>query len=410
MAAYSDSLRPDPAHGAGEPAPLELGEELRWSVRAALVQKLGELVSWPSSRIPPYERQFAADVLVGLLRTSSSEIRARVALGIAKIHEAPKALLRYLARDEFQVAQPLLEEGVGFDDSDLIATVRAGVSAHWGAIARRKQLSEPVVDALLQTNDVLTIETALRNDGARFSAQAIDLAVARSRMAPQLCQPIIHRLETRPTQALVLFWWSDAEARLSILRRFAVDRAVLLSELGEFFAPAAKEGWSDPEVRKALQLVERRQRNRQAIERSSWNSLEEAVARAEQGLDQPLMMEIGRLAGVKPQTGVHVFSDPGGEPIAVLAKATGLKRGALVSIWKGLRRPMGDPDSPDTAYGRMCLAYNFLSNAKAQTVLRYWNWSFTAESAAAATLGQGDEGDEFSAAQRNAALLLRRGG
>lgn len=406
MAANTDSTRFDAARPAGEPAPLELSEELRWSVRAALVQKLGELVSWPSSRIPPYERQFAADILVGLLRTSSGEIRARVAQGLVRIHDAPKALLRYLARDEIQVARPLLEEGLGFDDSDLIATIRAGVSAHWLAIARRKSLGEPVVDALVQTNDIPTIDAVLRNQGARFSAQAIDIAVARSRGAPQLNSAIIQRLEVRPTQALVLFWWADAETRLAILRRFAVDRAVLLSELGDFFAPAAREGWSDPEVRKALQLVERRQRSRQALERSAWGSLEEAVERAEQGLDMPLMQEIGRLAGVKPQTAVHVFSDPGGEPIAVLAKATGLKRLALASIWKGLRRPLGDPDQSDTPYGRMCLAYDVLSNAKAQTVLRYWNWSFTAEAAAA--LSPTAERSEFSAAERNASLLLRR--
>lgn len=406
MAGTSDSARFEGARQAGEPAPLDLSEELRWTVRAALVQKLGELVSWPSSRIPPYERQFAADILVGLLRTSNAEIRARVALGLVRIQDAPKALLRYLARDEFQIARPLLEEGVGFDDSDLIATIRAGVSAHWLAIAQRKSLGEPVVDALVQTNDTPTIEAVLRNPGARFSAQAIDIAVARSRGAPQLNSIIIQRSEVRPTQALVLFWWADAETRLAILRRFAVDRAVLLSELGEFFAPAAREGWSDPEVRKALQLVERRQRNRQAIERSSWGSLEEAVERAEQGLDMPLMQELGRLAGVKPQTAVHIFSDPGGEPIAVLAKATGLKRPALTSIWKGLRRAVGDSQKPDTPYGRMCLAYDFLSNAKAQTVLRYWNWSFTAESAAA--FGPEAERSEFSAAERNASLLLRR--
>lgn len=403
------AVQPDSPRSAQEPAPLDLRQEQRLEARAAIVQKLGELVSWPTSRIPPYERQLAADILVGLLRSSNGELRARVATGLAPIQDAPKALLRYLARDDITVSQTLLETGAGFDDSDLIATVRAGVSAHWTAMARRKAISEPVVDALVQTNDAPTIETLLRNANARFSAQAIDMAVARSRVAPQLIAPLIQRLEMRPTQALVLFWWCDAPARIAVLRRFAVDRAVLIAEMGEIFRLAAQEGWADPEARKAMQLVERRQRNRSAAERSPWGSLEAAVARAEEGLDTQLMHEIGHLAGIKPQTAVQILSDPGGEPIAVLAKATGLKRGALLSLWKGLRRPFGDVERQDTPFGRMMLAFETLSNAKAQTVLRYWNWSMTSEPAAAPLDLEDSEPFELSPAHRNAALLLRRG-
>ncbi len=125
------------------------------------MQRLCEIVSWPESRIPAHERQLAADILVGLLRTSSVELRKRCADGLVRINDAPKTLLRYLARDEIAVALSLLEGGVGFDDSDLIATARAGVTSHWHVLARRRGLSEPVTDALLQTGDIATIEAVL---------------------------------------------------------------------------------------------------------------------------------------------------------------------------------------------------------------------------------------------------------
>src|ERR1043166_623008 len=99
---------------AADQPPLEL--EQRAQSRAAIVQKLSEIVSWPESRIPAYERQLAADILVGLLRTSGVELRRRCATGLARVNDAPKALLRYLARDEISVASPLLEAGPGFDD------------------------------------------------------------------------------------------------------------------------------------------------------------------------------------------------------------------------------------------------------------------------------------------------------
>src|SRR5689334_18005333 len=142
--------RPDPRPEALS-GPLELGAEQRTLARTAIVQRLSDIVSWPESRIPAYERQLAADILVGLLRTSGVELRRRCASGLVRVHDAPKALLRYLARDEISVAAPLLEAGVGFDDSDLIPTARAGVSSHWHAIARRRNISEPVTDVLMQT-------------------------------------------------------------------------------------------------------------------------------------------------------------------------------------------------------------------------------------------------------------------
>jgi len=390
--------------------PLELTKANQPQARDALVQRLCDLVSWPESRIPAHERQLAADILVGLLRTSNVELRRRCAQGLTRINDAPKTLLRYLARDEITVAQTLLEDGVGFDDSDLIATVRAGMAAHWLAIARRKLLSEPVADILLQTGDVDVIEVVLRNMGARLSTQAIDLAVGRARQAPHLPAFLVARTELRPTQALVLFWWADFQARVHILRRFAIDRSVLLQELGDVFAIAAAEGWSDPDTRKTLQVIERRQRNRAAAAKSPYGSLEGALAAAETGIDRGLLNEIAHLAGIKPTTASQIFSDAGGEAIGVLCKAVGLKRASLISLWKSLRRPYGDPDTTNNPLGRTVYVFDTLATAKAQTVLRYWNWSFTADAVGIDRASYDDPELELRLARRNAALLFHRNG
>ncbi len=52
--------------------------------------------------------------------------------------------------------------------------------------------------------------------------------------------------------------------------------------------------------------------------------------------------EISYLSGLKPMTGAKIFTDPGGEPLAILCKATGLPRGAVRAWWRGLRRPETD--------------------------------------------------------------------
>ncbi|MBC7768123.1 MAG: DUF2336 domain-containing protein [Phycisphaerales bacterium] len=403
--ALPNQPRPDAAE---PPAPLELSVPHAAQARVALVSRLCEIVSWPESRLPAYERQLAADILVGLLRTSNVELRRRCAQGLARVTDAPKALLRYLARDEILVALPLLEAGAGFDDSDLVATVRAGVAAHWLAIARRRHLTESVTDALIQTGDTPCIEAVLKNQGTRLSTQGVDLVVARSRQAASLPPLVVSRPEIRPTQALVLFWWANFEARLQILRRFAVDRNVLIQELGDVFKLAAAEGWADADTRKTLQVIERRQRNRAAAAQSPYGSLEGALAAAERGVDRTLIHEIAHLAGIKPTTASQIFADPGGEAIGVFCKAVGLKRPLMIAFWRALRRPNGDPDVTNNPLGRAVYVFDTLATAKAQTVLRYWNWSFTADAANIERVSFDDNTLDLTLARRNAALLFNR--
>jgi uncharacterized protein (DUF2336 family) len=389
---------------------LELKLESALKSRAFLIQRLSDIVCWPATRIPPHERELAADVLVGLLRTASIEMRERCALRLAVIVDAPKTLLRYLARDVISVARPLLEHSPALDDSDLVATVRGGVKAHWLAIAQRRHVGEMVAEALVRTCDAQVVEAVLKNQGARLSVAAVDSAVLQSREAPQIPDLLGKRPETSPAQALTMFWWAGPDTRLQILRRFAVDRAVLCGELADLFALAAQEDWADPETRKAIALIERRQRNRKAAERSPFGSLENAIAAGAAGIDRQLVSEISYLAGIRPETGAKIMSDKGGEGIAVLCKATGLKRESLKALWRGLRRPESDPDNPLSPFGRVMTVFETVATLKSQTVLRYWNWSFTTGMTPtdAALMDAADEGLEFSPARRSAALVFGR--
>lgn len=374
--------------------------------RALIAQRLADIVTWPATRIAPHERQLAGDILVGLLRTADVDLRQRCATRLAQVVDAPKPVLRYLARDQIGVSAVLLENSPALDDSDLVATIHAGTTAHWTAIAHRRNLSETVTEALIRTEDAAVIEAALRNPFTKFSAVGVDLVVAQSRRHNKLASALLTREEIKPPQALTLFWWADSEARLHILRRFAVDRSVLLQEVSDLFVLAAEERWNDPQARMALQFIERRQRSRAAAERSSYKSLERAIeVMAEKGVSRELVIEIAHLCGVRPAIGARILTDPTGEPIAVLAKSVGLKRDLLVALWRALKR--AEDDDPTRPWQRTLYVFDTLATAKAQTVLRYWNWSLSAD--APANIDDVDPNDpdlEFSPARRTAALVM----
>src|SRR5690606_20058555 len=100
--------------------------------------------------------------------------------------------------------------------------------------------------------------------------------------------------------------------RRTILQRFAVSREGMQEVVEDVFAMAAAEGWQDPVSRKALQFIERRQRNRAAVDKSPYDSLEHAAATAAaEGLTRELAAELSYLSGIKPLTGAKILGDRG---------------------------------------------------------------------------------------------------
>jgi len=393
-------------------SPEESAPEGGFRARHALLKRLADVVSLPASRINAFERAVTGDLLVEMLRLASPEDRRRVAARLAPLAELPNALARMLLRDEPAIAGLLIEQCASLSDADLVACARDATTEHRFLMASRRALSEVVTETLLSFGESHVIEAVLRNNTARLSQTAIEGVVSLSRQEPQLCGPTLKRPELRPSGAYVMFWWSGPEDRRTILQRFAVSREVMQEVSEDVFAMAAAENWQDPVSRKALQFIERRQRNRAAIARSPYGGLEEAVAAAAaRGLNREVATEIAYLSGVKPVTGAKILGDPGGEPLAILCKATGLGKSDLANLWRSMRRPETGPDGavhPD--WNRVQITFDMLAVDRAQTVLRYWNWSLSSALTPALlrAIRQGEaEGlDDFSAPERAAMLAL----
>jgi len=371
------------------------------------------VVCLPASRINAFERAMTADLLVEMLRDAVVDEREKVARRLANLTEMPGVLVRLLLRDELPVARALLEHSPNLSDADLISCLYNSTQDHRRLIAQRRGVSEVVADALVDMDETPVIEALLRNELVRFSHQGLENIVASSRDNPQLIPLLLKRAELRPSHAYVMFWWSDAEARRTILQRFAVSREILQDAVGDVFPLASAEGWQDPLSRKALQFIERRQRNRAAIAKSPYDSLEDAIAAAQNGMTRETAEEISYLSGLKPMTGAKIFTDGGGEPLAILCKATGLPRGAVRALWRSLRRPETDASgTPTPGLERVLAAFDTIAVDRAQTMLRYWNWSLSSAMTPALlkAIREGDEAavDEYSVPQRAAMLALSR--
>lgn len=362
------------------PTDLEPSREAALASRARgiLLRRLADVVCLPTSRVNVFERAITADLLADMLREAEPAERKKVAARLAGMMEIPASLVGFLLRDEVGVAEELLINAAVLSDADLLDCARMTGLEHRRLIALRGGVSEVVCDVLIEFGEILVLECLLKNNDARFSTGGIETALSLTRGDTRLTSTLLKRPELRPAHAYMLFWWADAETRNAILRRFAVSREILQDAASDIFAMAARENWRDPVSRKALQFIERRQRSRFASDDDAAKSLEEAVAGAQHGLTPEIAEEISYLSGIKPVIGARIFADPGGEPIAVLCKATGLPKQAIRALWRGLKRSEVDGEGgPSPALERAMIVYDMIAVDRAQTVLRYWNWSMT---------------------------------
>jgi len=352
--------------------------------RRSLLRRLMDVVALPSSRGNIQDRAIAGDLLLEILIESDVAARELCARRLQEMSQAPKRLLRFLALDVPHVAQLLLADNKAFDDADLCHIVEHGQSAHRVYVAQRREIGPAVASAIAESGDPLAMRVLLENSQSRLSDRSVELMVAASRDAPALPPLLIQREEVRPAHALAMFWWSGPVERRHILLRFSAERTLLIDMCGDIFRYSATD--ADPVVRKVLQVIERRQRDRTAIDRSPHDSLEAAIdAAAITGITPEALMDIAALSGVKASTAERICQDPGGEGLAVLCKATGLKRPYLRALWTALHRPEDGPD-----FARVMEAYETIAVAKAQTVLRYWNWSLSAAFSPEAAAGSDD--------------------
>ncbi len=381
-------------------------------VRRALAKRLSDVICIPASQLPPQERHMAGDVLVELLRDADISLRASVAKRLVMLNEAPRTILVILAKDKIEVAKHILEKSKSLTDSDLIQIARKVTTEHRFMMAQRRHISDAVVDVLVEFLEENVVEMLLKNKGAHFSETALQRILTVSRSHQPYVGLLAKRDETRPSHGLTMFWWADTKHRKLILQRFGVTRAVLQQSCADLYPLAAAEGWNDSAARQALQFIERRQRNRAAMARSKFASLEDAIDEVEKtGMSREMADEISYIAGIKPATGAQILSDKTGEALAILCKAPGLRQKHIKKLWRALKRPETMHDgSANPLLENAIAVYESISTDNAQTVLRYWNWSLTSsltpEVIQYIKRGVVPREEEFGAAAITAALVF----
>jgi uncharacterized protein (DUF2336 family) len=169
-------------------APLAFINEIETSIaqstggrRAEMVRHLTDLFLVNADQYSDAEIALIDDVFVRLVATIEESARALLAIRLGPISKAPPKIVRALACDDaIDVASPVLIRSEQLDDSILIGCAKTKSQEHLLAISRRKRLTEPVTDILVERGDQQVVLSTAQNSGARFSEKGFATLVRRS--------------------------------------------------------------------------------------------------------------------------------------------------------------------------------------------------------------------------------------
>jgi uncharacterized protein (DUF2336 family) len=144
--------------------------EARAAVAAKFGRQFDDLAGTP-------QQGLALAVLELLVRDVTVEVRRTLAQAVAASPNLPQDTALRLARDEPEVACPILAKSPVLSDEALIAAVRTNVLQYALAVAGRERLAEAVGEALVGTGEREVVVRLLGNTGAALSHRALERVV-----------------------------------------------------------------------------------------------------------------------------------------------------------------------------------------------------------------------------------------
>lgn len=166
-------------------------------VRCELARKIARLVPGLTPDVQEKLRQQLMNLLEKLADDHLPRVRQIVAETIQHSDSVPKRIALRLARDlEHVVRAPILEYSPLLSDDDLLQIMASGiVDGAMTPIAQRRNVSEPVSDAIVASLDVSAVAALLSNKNAQIREETLDAIIDQAEDIHRWHKPIVMRPE-----------------------------------------------------------------------------------------------------------------------------------------------------------------------------------------------------------------------
>jgi uncharacterized protein (DUF2336 family) len=221
---------------------VSLAENGSREAREALVAATAEQFLDEGNSPSLMERTLFSDILVKLYSFARQEVRLKLSAALAMADWAPIELIRELALDAYEIAEPIITYCPLLNDDILVEVVRACGFDHRMCVAERACIGEPVSKCLIDTQDTNIIAALAKNLTARISQKDFQRGMEALADVPNTLDAFVGRHDLPPSLIAAAYAIAGAETRASILARVNPKVSELLQEIvGEATTAAVME-------------------------------------------------------------------------------------------------------------------------------------------------------------------------
>jgi uncharacterized protein (DUF2336 family) len=299
--------------------------------REQLLARLVDLCEVNAAAMAPTAAAEIEAVFLALVREAETDIRARLSDRLAHASWAPANLIETLARDEIDVARPIIAASPLLKDAALIRLLTEASLAHRLEVAQRPRLSAAVVEAVIDQGEPAVLTALAGNSSANISHASMARLVEHAREIKALGAPLAAHPRMTSELAEALYLWVGQALRQAIVSRFNVDTAALDAAIVEAIAQPPQPRTNGPEANE-LKLVEKLASAGQL--RAGY--LLRVLKEHQLGLFEAALAKLG---GFRVED-IHkaVISRDRPELMALACAAVGIDRGAFPSILEMVRQ------------------------------------------------------------------------
>ncbi len=310
------------------------------------------------------ENQYFGDIMEKVAYDLEEQVRIDLAQRLADEDAAPPDLIRRLAKDEIDVATPIIENSSILNDEDLVEIAQTKSQDHLMAMTRRNDISETVSDALVSHGSDEVVEGVVRNSGANISQTTMERVVERSYKSERLQAPILERPDLPFEIMQDMFDHVSLELRQKILKQ---TKEVAPEHLDKMLAEARAKFDRKGKVRgKILSKPELYVQNLEDKGELSEGTL---ITLIRSNKMPEFLVAFSRLTGVDAATANRLTQDISGEGLAIACKATGFDRSVFSSILMALAH--GSKRSISDTY-KIINLYDRIELDTAHRTMRFW--------------------------------------
>jgi uncharacterized protein (DUF2336 family) len=342
---------------------IALAKEPSSAKRRELLREVTDLYFGQPATNPAEMALFDA-VLTQLSSEMEEAVRAALSARFADATVAPRRLIFTLANDTAEVAEPVLKSSPVLSESDLLHVVKTKGQSHLRAVSERRDVPEAVADVIVDRGDDETLNTLLRNDGAKLSRGASEAAVDRAQNNPFLHEAVVGRANLPADLLNEMYFVVELQLRQRILEENArLDPAVLEKALATGRnRVATKDGALPPDYQQAEAYISEL--------RAAGELTPTVLARfLRSGGMTHVLVALAQLADIDFFTARRIVESKQLDGLAIVCKAADLDKALFLTYAVVLLGHSKDALGRAQEYGRL---YTDLPRDTAMRTLRFW--------------------------------------